>query len=137
MARTLAAHSYCPLLLSHMSPSPSRPSARCASGARSPDAPTLPCSGTSGRQSALNASTSARSVSSDMPEKPLASVCTQRAVSALSFSLQMLNQMHTRTYVDLRCEEHSCSLETQRTAHASSKTQVRLHTTTEKMEQLL
>ncbi len=35
-------------------PSPIRPRARCASGARSPDAPTEPCAGTSGRTSAAS-----------------------------------------------------------------------------------
>ena len=37
----------------HMWPSPINPRARCASGARSPLAPTVPCSGTQDKQDAM------------------------------------------------------------------------------------
>ena len=37
----------------HMWPSPIKPKARCDKGARSPEAPTVPCSGTHGRHDAV------------------------------------------------------------------------------------
>ena len=64
------------------SPSPTSTSARCASGARSPLAPTEPRDGTRGCTPALSSATSASSVSRRMPEKPFASTFARSAISA-------------------------------------------------------
>ena len=66
----------------HAWPSPTSTSARCASGARSPLAPTEPRHGTHGWTPRLSASTSASSVSSRMPEKPRASTLARSAIIA-------------------------------------------------------
>ena len=64
------------------SPSPISTSARCASGARSPLAPTEPRLGTRGCTPRLSSATSASSVSTRMPEKPLASTLARSAIDA-------------------------------------------------------
>ena len=63
-------------------PSPISTSARCASGARSPLAPTDPRDGTHGCTPALSSASSASSVSRRMPEKPFASTLARSAISA-------------------------------------------------------
>ena len=64
------------------SPSPMRTSARCASGARSPLAPTEPRLGTRGWTPRLSSASSRSSVSRRMPEKPLASTLARSAIDA-------------------------------------------------------
>ena len=54
------------------SPSPISASVRCASGARSPDAPTEPCDGTNGTRPALCTATSVSTTTSRTPEWPRA-----------------------------------------------------------------
>ena len=73
------------------SPSPISTSAMCASGARSPLAPTLPREGTSGVTPAFNRSQSRSAMTGRMPEKPLASTFARisimpRTASTLSGS---------------------------------------------------
>ena len=64
------------------SPSPMRTSARWASGARSPLAPTDPRLGTTGWTAALSIAMSRSSVSSRMPEWPRASTLARSAIIA-------------------------------------------------------
>ena len=64
------------------SPSPISTSARCASGARSPLAPTEPRLGTRGCTPRLSSASSASSVSTRMPEKPFASTLARSAIAA-------------------------------------------------------
>ena len=54
-------------------PCPSRGRARCASGARSPDAPSEPCSGTMGMRSRFSISIIRSTISGRTPERPRAS----------------------------------------------------------------
>ena len=61
------------------SPSPIRASARCASGARSPLAPTLPCDGTIGVTPRLSISQMVSMVMARTPELPFASELARRA----------------------------------------------------------
>uniref|UniRef100_A0A6B0UMR9 Putative secreted protein n=1 Tax=Ixodes ricinus TaxID=34613 RepID=A0A6B0UMR9_IXORI len=70
----------------HIFPSPISPSAKCARGARSPLAPTVPCSGTQDRHDALKASTSCSKVSVEMPLYPLASTLIRSASNIRVFS---------------------------------------------------
>ena len=64
------------------SPSPMSESARCASGARSPLAPTLPCSGTGGCSPAFSMATSSSGSAAREPEKPLASTLARSSIIA-------------------------------------------------------
>ena len=68
-----------PVLALHILPSPMNPSARWARGARSPEAPTVPCSGTHGMQSELKASKSWCMAFGEIPEWPLASTLILKA----------------------------------------------------------
>ena len=67
---------------SHARPSPTSTRARCASGARSPLAPTDPRDGTTGCTPRFSASSSASSVSTRMPEKPRARTFARSAIIA-------------------------------------------------------
>ena len=67
-------------------PSPSSASAQWASGARSPDAPSDPCSGTHGVMSWLSRSTSACATSGRTPEWPSASERTRSSIIARTTS---------------------------------------------------
>ena len=60
------------------SPSPMTTSARCASGARSPEAPTEPCAGMTGRTPRSSRPRSASTTSGRTPEQPLASTLARR-----------------------------------------------------------
>src|SRR5438552_2281114 len=68
-----------PLARSSVSPSPMSTSAACASGARSPDAPTLPCFGMTGCTRRLSMSQSRSMTSARTPERPAASVFARRS----------------------------------------------------------
>jgi len=67
----------------HIFPSPIIPSARWLKGARSPLAPTVPCSGIYGRQEAFSASTSCCSVSKRTPLNAFARTLILRAITRL------------------------------------------------------
>ena len=66
----------------HASPSPTSGSARCASGARSPDAPTEPRAGTSGSTPRFRHSSSSSTVSTRAPELPFASAFARSSIAA-------------------------------------------------------
>ena len=70
----------------HARPSPINGSARCASGARSPEAPTDPRAGTSGRTPRLRQSRSSATVSIRAPELPFASVLARSSIAARTTS---------------------------------------------------
>ncbi|BCB84927.1 hypothetical protein Psuf_022400 [Phytohabitans suffuscus] len=72
--------------LSSTHPSPSSTSAQWASGARSPEAPSEPCSGTHGVTSWLSRSTSACAISGRTPERPSASDRTRSSIIARTTS---------------------------------------------------
>ena len=67
-------------------PSPTSGSARCASGARSPEAPTDPRLGTSGSTPRFRHSRSSSTVPSAIPDVPLASVFARRSMAARTIS---------------------------------------------------
>jgi hypothetical protein len=54
--------------------------ARCASGARSPEAPTDPCSGTTGRRSAASIRSRLSTVETRIPENPFARALALRTI---------------------------------------------------------
>ncbi|KAG0774455.1 hypothetical protein G6F57_016281 [Rhizopus arrhizus] len=62
------------------SPTPSITLARCESGARSPEAPTEPCAGTTGSTPLTSIASSSRRVSSRMPEAPCARLTSFSAI---------------------------------------------------------
>ena len=64
------------------SPSPRMASARCARGARSPLAPTLPCSGTSGWSPAFSMPARSSGSTAREPEKPFASTLARSSIIA-------------------------------------------------------
>ena len=68
------------------SPSPTSGSARCASGARSPDAPTEPRLGTTGSTPRLRHSSRSSTVSMRAPELPFASVFARSSIAARTIS---------------------------------------------------
>ena len=68
------------------SPSPSSASAQCASGARSPLAPSEPCSGTTGVRPALSSATIRWATTGRAPEKPIARVRARRSIIARTTS---------------------------------------------------
>ncbi len=63
------------------SPSPTSGRARCASGARSPDAPTLPRAGTTGSTPRSRHASSSSTVSTRAPEFPFASVFARSSIA--------------------------------------------------------
>ena len=63
-------------------PSPISESARCASGARSPLAPTLPCSGTGGHSPALSIAASSSARSGRAPEYPFVMTFARSSIIA-------------------------------------------------------
>ena len=67
-------------------PSPTSGSARCASGARSPEAPTEPRLGTIGVTPRLRQASRSSTVSARAPEYPFASVFARRSIAALTIS---------------------------------------------------
>src|SRR6185369_14031229 len=67
-------------------PSPSSTRAQCASGARSPLAPSEPCSGTQGVMSWLSRSTSAWATSGRVPDRPIARDRTRSSIIARTHS---------------------------------------------------
>ena len=68
------------------SPSPTSGSARCASGARSPEAPTEPRLGTTGSTPRSRQASSSSTVSMRAPEFPLASVFARSSIAARTIS---------------------------------------------------
>ena len=68
------------------SPSPTSGSARCASGARSPDAPTEPRLGTTGTTPRFRHSSSSSTVSIRAPDVPLASVFARSSIAERTIS---------------------------------------------------
>ena len=68
------------------SPSPTSGSARCASGARSPDAPTEPRLGTTGSTPRSRHSSSSSTVSIRAPEFPFASVFARSSIAERTIS---------------------------------------------------
>ena len=68
------------------SPSPTSGSARCASGARSPDAPTLPRAGTTGTIPLSRHASTSSTVSTRAPEFPFASVLARSSIAARTIS---------------------------------------------------
>ena len=68
------------------SPRPTSGSARFASGARSPDAPSEPCSGTTGIRSRFSISTIRSTTSARTPECPSASTCARSSSIARASS---------------------------------------------------
>jgi hypothetical protein len=68
------------------SPSPISTMAMWASGARSPDAPTLPCEGTTGVTPRLISSQMRSATSGRMPESPLASTLARISIMARTTS---------------------------------------------------
>ena len=69
------------------SPSPIRASAQCASGARSPLAPSDPCSGTAGASPALSIATIVSATSGRAPEHPIESVRARSSIIARTTSV--------------------------------------------------
>ncbi len=67
-------------------PSPTNGSARCASGARSPLAPTEPRAGTHGSTRRFRHSMRSSTVTTRAPEKPLASAFARRSIAARTTS---------------------------------------------------
>jgi hypothetical protein len=67
-------------------PSPVSTSAQCASGARSPDAPSDPCSGTHGTTPAFNRPTNDEATSGRTPERPIANDRTRSSIIARTTS---------------------------------------------------
>ena len=70
----------------HASPSPTSGSARCASGARSPEAPTEPRLGTTGSTPRSSSARSSSTVSTRAPELPFASAFARRSIAARTIS---------------------------------------------------
>ena len=70
----------------HASPSPTSGSARCASGARSPEAPTEPRLGTTGSTPRSRSASSSSTVSTRAPELPFASAFARRSIAARTIS---------------------------------------------------
>ena len=84
-----AASASAPLIRSpsnHASPSPTSGEARCASGARSPDAPTEPRAGTTGRTPRFRHSSSSSTVPTRAPELPFARAFARRSIAARTTS---------------------------------------------------
>ena len=69
------------------SPSPISASAQCASGARSPLAPSEPCSGTAGVRPALSSATIVSATSGRAPEQPIESVRARSSIIARTTSV--------------------------------------------------
>ena len=70
----------------HASPSPTSGSARCASGARSPLAPTEPRDGTTGSTPRSRHSSSSSTSSGRAPERPFASAFARSSIAARTIS---------------------------------------------------
>ena len=68
-------------------------SAQCASGARSPLAPTEPCSGTTGVRSALSSARIVSATAGRAPEKPIASERARRNIIARTTSRSIAGPM--------------------------------------------
>ena len=71
------------------SPSPMRARAQWASGARSPLAPTEPCSGTSGVRPAFSRARIVSASSGRAPERPMARVRARRSIIARTVSVSI------------------------------------------------
>ena len=93
-----------------ISPRPSTASDRCASGARSPEAPTDPCAGTQGMRPALMSRSRKRASSGLTPEKPcnrLASFSTSVRRTTASSSSGPTPQLCDRMM--FRCSNVRCA----------------------------
>ena len=82
----------------HASPSPTSGSARCASGARSPLAPTEPRAGTYGRTPRSRHSSRSSTVSTRAPEFPFASAFARRSIAARTIGSDRDRRRRTRGY---------------------------------------
>src|SRR3989441_1856504 len=104
-----------------VSPSPMSTSAACARGARSPEAPTLPCIGIAGWTRRLSMSQRRSMTSARTPDRPAASVFARRSRTARTDSSGRSGPTPTAWLrTRLRCRARSCSCGT-RTAARSPK----------------